>query len=181
MSAGQIYSSIHVVCRQSRVPPMYPLSLTISRFPSVSNDQISVSALFHVLSQLLPMVSLLPLSLNLLNDASFCPESKDEDLHSGWLQHPKGSVIICTEGGVSEGSIVQKGIVMFHYIANICYSWYIKGVMNIRSAQEMMKAQTLDYVFPFSGYKFETDVCFLITTQGKQSTFFEAGRFLYAQ
>ena len=105
---------IHVVRRQSRVPPIYPLSLTISRFPSVSSEQTSTLALFHVLSQLLPIVSLLPLSLNLLNDASFCPESKDEDLHSGWLQHPKGSIIICTEGGVSEGSIVQKGIVMFY-------------------------------------------------------------------
>jgi len=57
----------------------------------------------------------------------------------------------------------------------------MKGVMNIRSAQEMMKGQTLEYVFPFSGYKFETDVCFLITTEGKQSTFFEAGRLFYAE
>jgi hypothetical protein len=56
----------------------------------------------------------------------------------------------------------------------------MKGVMNIRSAQEMMKAQTLEYVFPFSSYKFETDVCFLITTEGKQSTFFEAGRYFCA-
>jgi len=45
--------------------------------------------------------------------------------------------------------------------------------MNIRSAQEMMNAQALEYVFPFSGYKFETDVCFLLTTQSKQSTFFK--------
>ena len=50
--------------------------------------------------------------------------------------------------------------------------------MNIRSAQEMMKAQTLEYVFPFSGYKFETDVCFLITTEGKESTLFDVGRLL---
>ncbi|KAF8803625.1 hypothetical protein BYT27DRAFT_7195476 [Phlegmacium glaucopus] len=139
----------------SRVPPMYPLSLTISNFPSVSNEQTSTPALFHVLSQLLPMVSVLPLSLNMLNDTSFYPESKDEDLHSGWLQHPKGSTIICTEGGVTEGIVVQK------------------GVMNIRSAQEVMKGQTLEYVFPFSNYKFETDICFIITTEGKQNTFFE--------
>lgn len=106
----------HVVRRQSRVPPMYPLSLTISHFPSDSNERASPPALFHVLSQILPMVSVLPLSLNMLNDTSFYPESKDEDLHSGWLQHPKGSVIICTEGGVSEGSIIQKGIFLLCYI-----------------------------------------------------------------
>lgn len=53
--------------------------------------------------------------------------------------------------------------------------------MNIRSAQEMMKTQTLEYVFPFSGYKFETDVCFLITTEGKKSTFFEVRLLLCAE
>lgn len=56
----------------------------------------------------------------------------------------------------------------------------MKGVMNIRSLQEMMKVQTLEYVFPFSGYKFETDVFFLVTTRSKQSTFFEAGHLVYA-
>ena len=111
---------IHVVCRQSRVPPMCHLSLTISHFPSVSNEQTSTPALVHVLSQILPMVSVLPLSLNLLNNTSFRPESKDEDLHSGWLQHPKGSVIICTEGGVSEGNIVQNGTVSTS--STICYN-----------------------------------------------------------
>ena len=100
---------IHVVCRQSRVPPLYPLSLTISLFPSTSNQQTSTLALFHVLSQILPMISGLPLSLDLLNYTSFYPESKDEDLHSGWLQHPRGSVIICTEGGITEGTLAQKG------------------------------------------------------------------------
>jgi Mini-chromosome maintenance replisome factor len=95
---------------------MYPLSLTISHFPSPSNENTSTLALFHVLSQILPIVSVLPLSLDLLNNTSFYPESKDEDLHSGWLQHPKGSVIICTEGGVSEGSIAQKGMVMLRCI-----------------------------------------------------------------
>jgi hypothetical protein len=45
--------------------------------------------------------------------------------------------------------------------------------MNIRAAQEMMKSQTLDYVFPYSGFQFETDVSFIVTTEGKKSTFFQ--------
>ena len=45
--------------------------------------------------------------------------------------------------------------------------------MNIRATQEMMKTQTLDYVFPFSGFQFETDVNFLVLSEGKQSTLFK--------
>ena len=46
-------------------------------------------------------------------------------------------------------------------------------MMNIRSAQQMMKDQTLEYVFPFSGFQFETDVNFVVTTEGRQSAFFK--------
>lgn len=45
--------------------------------------------------------------------------------------------------------------------------------MSIRSVQQMMNYQTLEYVFPFSGFEFETDVNVIITTEGRQSTFFE--------
>ena len=117
-----LFIILFFLCRQSRAPPMYPLSLTISHFPSASNERTSTLALYHVLSQILPMVSVIPLSLNLLNDTSFYPESKEEDLHSGWLQHPRGSVIICTEGGIREGNIVQKGIVMLLCTSTVCYN-----------------------------------------------------------
>ncbi|KAJ3517801.1 hypothetical protein NLJ89_g285 [Agrocybe chaxingu] len=83
-------------------------------------------------------------------------KSKDEDLHSGWLQHPKGSVLLLTESAVTEGGIFNK------------------GVMNIHSVQEMMRAQTLDYIFPFSSFQFDTDCSFVIVTEGKKSTFFKA-------
>lgn len=46
--------------------------------------------------------------------------------------------------------------------------------MNIRAAQKMMETQVLDYLFPFSGFQFETDVNFIVMTIGKQSTFFKA-------
>jgi hypothetical protein len=46
-------------------------------------------------------------------------------------------------------------------------------MMNIRSAQQMMGNQTLEYVFPFSGSEFQTDVNFVVTTGGRQSTFFQ--------
>ncbi|KAF8163088.1 hypothetical protein B0H34DRAFT_694085, partial [Crassisporium funariophilum] len=140
---------------RARHPPILPPSLTISRFPAPADKLASTPALCHVLSQILPLVSTIPLSLTTLNETPFCPESKDEDLHSGWLQHPKGATLVLTEGAVTEGGIFNK------------------GVMNIRATQEMMEAQSLEYVFPFSNFRFETDVSFLVTTEGEKSTFFK--------
>ncbi|KAF8964094.1 putative alanine racemase-domain-containing protein [Flammula alnicola] len=140
---------------RSRHPPVLPLSLTISSFPSHATRPDSPPVLYDVLSHIFPLVVTVPLALNTLNTSAFRPESKEEDLHSGQLQLPKGSILLLTEGAVTEGGIFSK------------------GVMNIRAAQEMMKSQTLEYVFPYSSFQFETDVNFLITTEGKQSTFFQ--------
>jgi hypothetical protein len=52
---------------------------------------------------------MLPLSLDLLNKCRFVPESKDEDLHSGFLQVPSGSVMVVTECGVNEGVLSENG------------------------------------------------------------------------
>ncbi|KAJ7093101.1 putative alanine racemase-domain-containing protein [Mycena epipterygia] len=139
---------------QSRTPALLPPSLTISRFPppTVQSSTLNLST---VLSHLLPIVLTLPLSLDVLNSSAFSPESKNEDLHSGRLQLPRGSVCVVTEGGVTEGGVFDR------------------GVMNLRALQEMMTAQTLEYIFPFSRFAFETDVAFLVLSEGKKSTFFQ--------
>jgi hypothetical protein len=55
------------------------------------------------------MLSMLPLSLAILNTTAFAPESKDENLFSGWLQLPKGSVCVITEDMVTEGVVSERG------------------------------------------------------------------------
>lgn len=37
------------------------------------------------------------------------PESKDEDLHAGVLQLPQGTVLLVTEGDVTEGQLLERG------------------------------------------------------------------------
>jgi len=111
--------------------------------------------LHHVLSLLFPLVTTLPLSLDVLNNSLSCPEYRNEDLHSGWLQLPRGSILILTESFIAEGSIANH------------------GVMTIRAVQEMMRHQTLEYIFPFSSHTFETDINLFILANGKQSTFFK--------
>ncbi|KAG2348450.1 hypothetical protein BDR05DRAFT_925918 [Suillus weaverae] len=139
----------------TRATPLLPPSLTLSRFPSPTSSSPALPTLHHVLSDLLPQYLTVPLSLDLLNEESFSPESKDEDLHSGYLQVPQGTALLLTENGVQEGKLVEKGI------------------MNIRAVQEVMDAQTLEYSFPFSKFSFPTDIVTIVLCDGRKSAFFQ--------
>ena len=63
----------------------------------------------HVLSSILPLISFIPLSLDLLNQHNFAPESKSEDLHAGILQVPQGSTILISDSDMKEGQLSEKG------------------------------------------------------------------------
>jgi hypothetical protein len=141
----------------TRATPLLPPSLTLSRFPSPASSSPALPTLHHVLSDLLPQYLTVPLSLDLLNKDNFSPESKDEDLHSGYLQVPQGTTLLLTENGVQEGKLVEKGI------------------MNIRAVQEVMDAQTLEYSFPFSKFSFPTDIVTIVLCDGRKSAFFQTG------
>jgi hypothetical protein len=111
---------------QSRNPPLLSPSLTVAHFPSLpvpSTTDLSdesaillpIPTLSHILAQLLPLTRTLPLSLETLNKIPFSPESKDEDLHSGLLQIPHGSVLLVTENGIKEGKLVERGTAGFFH------------------------------------------------------------------
>ncbi|TEB36041.1 hypothetical protein FA13DRAFT_1762243 [Coprinellus micaceus] len=137
---------------QSRTPPILPLSLTLSGYGASKGQR---PRLIEVLSHLVPMVSVLPITLDTVNTTAFVPESKDEDLHSGWLQQPKGSLCVLSEVALDEGTVSEK------------------GVYNLRMVQETMATQTLDYVFPFSQFSFEADINFIVLASGRKSAFFQ--------
>ncbi|KAL7283147.1 LOW QUALITY PROTEIN: hypothetical protein ACG7TL_002573 [Trametes sanguinea] len=146
---------------QSRNPPLLPPSLVISRFPppppvpsTTSSAPVVLPTLATVLQLLLPLAHTLPLSLDTLNKSQFAPESKDEDLHAGVLQLPQGTVLLVTEGGVREGQLLERGI------------------FNVRALQDVMDAQTLAYVFPYSQFSFPTDISCIVLSEGRKSTFF---------
>ena len=94
---------------QSRHPPTLPPSLQLTSFPSPINGP-STPSICSVLSKVLSLVSVVKLSLEALNEEPFVPESNGEDLSSGYLQVPVGSVIFLTEAGIKEGKINEKGI-----------------------------------------------------------------------
>ena len=122
------------------------------------NDPTTTPALYQVISLLFPYVTTIPLSLPVINTTPFSPESRNEDLHSGWLQLPKGSICIVNETGVKEGTVTEAGL------------------LNLHRMQEMMSSQSLEYIFPFSKFSFDTDVDFVLLSEGKKSAFFQVGQ-----
>jgi len=117
--AAQISLSLLCSCsihRQSRNPPILPLSLTLTCFPSPSSSSLPHPTLSHMMSLLLPLSVTLPLSLPLLNTSTFTPESKNEDLHAGYLQLPAGCTVLITESGVAEGKLIEKGVMPFTFL-----------------------------------------------------------------
>ncbi|KIJ69602.1 hypothetical protein HYDPIDRAFT_24427 [Hydnomerulius pinastri MD-312] len=146
----QLTSKVH-----TRAIPLLPPSLTISYFPQPSQPA-TLPTLSHVLAELLPQYLPIPLSLDLLNTKSFMPESKEEDLHAGYLQLPHGSTTLLTESGIQEGRLLEKGI------------------MNIQAVQEVINSQTLEYIFPFSSkFTFNTDISVIVVSEGRKSAFFQ--------
>jgi len=138
---------------QSRNPPILPPSLQLTRFPSPKNGA-STPALCSVLSKLLPLFSVVRLSLEALNNDRFVPESNGEDLSSGYLQVPAGSVVLFTETGVHEGNIVEK------------------GMCSLRDVQDVMSNQNLWCAFPFSQFSFNTEIGFILLVEGSRSPFY---------
>lgn len=145
----QLTSKVH-----SRAPSSLPPSLTISNFPRPPQTNI-LPIVSHILSELLPQYTVIPLSLELLNTGSFVPESREEDLHSGYLQLPPGTTTLLTESGMEEGKVVEKGLI------------------NIRAMQEIMNSQTLEYTFPFSKFTFQTDISVIVLAEGRKSALFQ--------
>jgi hypothetical protein len=83
--------------------------MQLTQFPSPKNET-SAPVICAVLSRLLPLFSVVKLSLEVLNSDRFVPESDGEDLSSGYLQLPAGSVVLLTETGIKEGGINEKGM-----------------------------------------------------------------------
>ncbi|KAF8514049.1 hypothetical protein JB92DRAFT_2920727 [Gautieria morchelliformis] len=143
---------------QSRLPPLFPPSLTLSKFPRHEEDMSAPPppALSYVLQCLFPLFVDVPLTLSLINTRLFAPESRNETLHAGLLQLPAGTTILLSDSGVQEGKITET------------------GVKNIQTLRNVLTTQTLDYHFPFvAPYQFPTDLSFILLTEGKNSTFVE--------
>lgn len=51
------------------------------------------------------------------------------------------------------------------------------ALLNIRAVQEVLDAQSLQYIFPYSSFSFDTDLNFILLAEGRKSTFFQVRPF----
>jgi len=157
LAGDRVAAELIILCSvarvQSRHPPILPPSLQLTRFPSPKNE-MTTPALCFVLSQLLPLFSVVQLSLEALNNDRFIPENNGGDLSSGYLQVPAGSVMVLTETEIREGNVVEK------------------GMCSLKDVQDVISNQQLRCVFPFSQFSFTTEIGFILLVEGRRSPFF---------
>ncbi|KAG8918547.1 hypothetical protein FRC00_012362, partial [Tulasnella sp. 408] len=154
---------------QSRHPEIIPPSLTISSFPlpPSTTSPTPTPTLDHLLRLLLPSTAHLnfPVNLHSWDDPAptkpvpesklvhFAPHSENEDLHSGVLQLPAGTVLTVLEANVREGALPSK------------------AAENLHTLRNMLRTQTLQYKFPYApgnGFEFQTDIpCIVLCDGGK--------------
>ncbi|KAG9089823.1 hypothetical protein FRC06_001372, partial [Ceratobasidium sp. 370] len=96
--------------RDAKSPTNSPISLTLTGFPSAPTPN-ATPTIAALLEQLLPLVSHIPLSLDVLNTTSMAPysEASRDDLNAGRLQLPSGSLVIFDER-VEEGKLIERGV-----------------------------------------------------------------------
>ncbi|KAG9073934.1 hypothetical protein FS749_014552, partial [Ceratobasidium sp. UAMH 11750] len=140
--------------RDTKSPTNSPISLTLTGFPSAPTPD-AIPTIAALLEQLLPLVSHIPLSLDVLNTTSMAPysEASRDDLNAGRLQLPSGSLVIFDER-VEEGKLVERGI------------------ENVRIIQDVLQRQTLPYRFPYSSFDFKTNINSVVLTEGKREALF---------
>lgn len=56
----------------------------------------------------MPSVIHVPLSIPFLNESRMMPISKEEDLHSGVLQLPAGTMVVVSDAHISQGTVTQR-------------------------------------------------------------------------
>ena len=72
------------------------------------------------------------------------------------------------EAGISNG----KGMTDFDYYSCLLIP-VESALLNIRAVQEVLDSQSLQYIFPYSSFSFDTDLNFILLAEGRKSTFFQ--------
>ncbi|GAA6056399.1 hypothetical protein JCM3770_000683 [Rhodotorula araucariae] len=109
------------------------------------------TSLTSAISSVVPTSASLDLSIPTLNNSKtrFAPRSRDENLESGRLQLANGTAVVVDLRGVGEGKLEDI------------------GVRNLRHLATTIAQQKLSYEFPYSSFDLETDLNFIVLSEGK--------------
>ncbi|KAF9924162.1 hypothetical protein FBU30_005830 [Linnemannia zychae] len=119
---------------------------TLNLKDSVSNSPVAKS-LEKIVTNILPKVHVIPMTLENLNKNYFYPRG-DDHLYSGMLQVTRGTLLLLDETAMEEGTLVDQGI------------------KNLKAVSDVSQYQTLNYSFPYNNLEFQTDISLLIVSFG---------------
>lgn len=129
------------------------------------------TSLPQTLASLVPTSTTLDLSIASLNDKNnrLAPRSRDESLESGRLQLASGTAVVVDLRGIGEGKLEDTGAspALPSPPATLTEGARRTGVRNLRHVATTVAQQKLSYEFPFSSFELETDLNFILLSEGK--------------
>ncbi|GAA5977961.1 hypothetical protein JCM10908_004177 [Rhodotorula pacifica] len=105
----------------------------------------------QTIESLVPAAAALDLSIETLNNAKtrLAPRSRDETLDAGRLQLAPGTAVVVDLRKIGEGKLEDT------------------GVRNLRHLATAVTQQKLSYEFPYSSFELDTDLNFILLSEGK--------------
>ncbi|KAL8292985.1 hypothetical protein RQP46_000679 [Phenoliferia psychrophenolica] len=112
---------------------------------------LTATPLSSILASILAKTTSLDLSIPFLNSPStkMAPRSRNENLESGALQLSAGTTVLVDTRGIGEGKLEDA------------------GVRNLQHLTTTIATQKLAYEFPYSSFELDTDLGFVILSEGK--------------
>ena len=173
MSAKQLINEalIRKSCRHARRGALALGQLPLNLVLTSSMSTTLPSALLAILNILLPRIARLDLSIAELNSSTYAPQSRDENLASGMLQLPEETTLFIDETAMGEGTLKDRG--EHHRLqilpmpkGSMTDACARQGVRNVQALTRIVTDQTIDYIFPYSTFTFETDLKVVVLSKG---------------
>ncbi|SCZ97665.1 BZ3500_MvSof-1268-A1-R1_Chr4-3g07350 [Microbotryum saponariae] len=107
--------------------------------------------LIQFISSLVPRSTHLSITIPILNSSStpLAPRTIEESLHAGALQLASNTLVLVDTLSIGQGQLVDT------------------GVKNLRHLATTIAQQKLTYEFPYASFDLETDLGFVVLSQGK--------------
>ena len=125
---------------------------------------------------LVPAAAALDLTMETLNDAKtrLAPRSRDETLDAGRLQLAPGTAVVVDLRTLGEGKLEDTGALVHLSGADRWKEADLRlpvrgppGVRNLRHLATAITQQKLAYEFPYSSFELDTDLNFVLLSEGK--------------
>ncbi|SCV69116.1 BQ2448_2136 [Microbotryum intermedium] len=123
------------------------LAYPLGTIPSNTSENLT-----KLISSLVPRSTNLSITIPILNSPTstpLAPRTIEESLHTGALQLPSHTLVVVDTLSIGQGQLIDT------------------GVKNLRHLATTIAQQKLAYQFPYTSFDLETDLGFIVLSQGK--------------